>query len=95
MMYFFAERMKIIVETTGCLAAAAVRAEGGGLKGKRVGVLVSGGNVDLSRFANSCSMCMRAAGECGSRFDPGRRSRCDRGYSSARSVGGTVVTGTE
>jgi threo-3-hydroxy-L-aspartate ammonia-lyase len=52
MMHFFAERMKIVVEPTGCLAAAAVRAEAQALKGKRVGVLVSGGNVDLTRFAN-------------------------------------------
>lgn len=50
-MLFFAERMKLVVEPTGCLAAAAVRAEAGSLKGKRVGVLVSGGNVDLARFA--------------------------------------------
>lgn len=51
MMHFFAERMKIVVEPTGCLAAAAVLAEADGLKGKRVGVLLSGGNVDLTRFA--------------------------------------------
>ena len=51
MMRFFAERMKIVVEPTGCLAAAAVRAEADQLKGKRVGVLVSGGNIDLARFA--------------------------------------------
>jgi threonine dehydratase len=51
MMHFFAERMKIVVEPTGCLAAAAVRAEAASLKGKRVGVILSGGNVDLMRFA--------------------------------------------
>jgi threonine dehydratase len=50
-MQFFAERMKIVVEPTGCLAAAAVQAEAGSLAGKRVGVIVSGGNVDLMRFA--------------------------------------------
>lgn len=54
MMRFFAGRMKILVEPTGCLAAAAVlaraRAEGG-LGGKRIGVVISGGNVDLARFA--------------------------------------------
>lgn len=50
-MRFFAERMKIIVEPTGCLSLAAVCHGGVSLQGKRVGVIVSGGNVDLPRFA--------------------------------------------
>lgn len=50
-MRFFAERMKMIVEPTGCLAAAAVRRDAAALRGRRVGILVSGGNVDLARFA--------------------------------------------
>ena len=50
-MRFFAERMKMIVEPTGCLATAAVRREAAALKGQRVGILISGGNVDLGRFA--------------------------------------------
>jgi threonine dehydratase len=55
-MKFFAERMKMMVEPTGCLAAAAVMhgAYPGGaesLAGKKVGILISGGNVDLARFA--------------------------------------------
>ncbi len=48
-MRFFAERMKVIVEPTGCLGFAAARKHG--LKGQRVGVIVSGGNVDMQRFA--------------------------------------------
>ncbi len=51
-MRFFAERMKLVVEPTGCLGLAAARAMGGELKGKRVGVIVSGGNVDLDRFCS-------------------------------------------
>ena len=47
-MRFFAERMKIVVEPTGCLGFAAARKRS--LKGQRVGVIVSGGNVDLQRF---------------------------------------------
>src|SRR5690606_34806269 len=39
---FFAERMKMVVEPTGCLGAAAVFHEVVPLKGKRVGVLLSG-----------------------------------------------------
>ncbi len=50
-MTFFAERMKIIVEPTGCLAGAAVMQGDPALAGKRVGVVISGGNVDLKRFA--------------------------------------------
>jgi threonine dehydratase len=50
-MRFFAERMKMIVEPTGCLSFAAACHAGLQLRGKRVGILVSGGNVDLKRFA--------------------------------------------
>ncbi len=50
-MRFFAERMKIVVEPTGCLAAAAVLERVLPLAGQRVGVIVSGGNVDLARYA--------------------------------------------
>ncbi|MBC7684722.1 MAG: threo-3-hydroxy-L-aspartate ammonia-lyase [Bdellovibrionales bacterium] len=50
-MRFFAERMKMVVEPTGCLAAAAALHGVVPIQGKRVGVLVSGGNVDLASFA--------------------------------------------
>ena len=50
-MRFFAERMKMVVEPTGCLAFAAACAAGDAVRGKRVGVIVSGGNVDLARYA--------------------------------------------
>ncbi len=49
-MRFFAERMKIVVEPTGALAAAAVLQKGFALTGRRVGVLISGGNVDATTF---------------------------------------------
>jgi threonine dehydratase len=49
-MRFFAERMKMVVEPTGCLAFAAARAMHRELMGKRVGVIVSGGNVDINRY---------------------------------------------
>jgi threonine dehydratase len=51
-MKFFAARMKLLVEPTGCLAAAAVFAHKLELRGKRVGIVLSGGNVDLPRFAS-------------------------------------------
>jgi threo-3-hydroxy-L-aspartate ammonia-lyase len=50
-MRFFASRMKIVVEPTGCLAAAAVLNGLVDVRGKRVGVVISGGNVDLATFA--------------------------------------------
>ncbi|VVD82085.1 serine dehydratase [Pandoraea eparura] len=50
-MQFFASRMKIVVEPTGCLAAAAALQGKLDIRGKRVGVILSGGNVDMTRFA--------------------------------------------
>lgn len=50
-MHFFWERMKIVVEPTGALGAAAVME---GLipgQNQRIGVVISGGNVDLGRAA--------------------------------------------
>ena len=50
-MRFFAEHMKIVVEPTGCLGFAAVRARRRELTGQRVGIILSGGNVDAARLA--------------------------------------------
>lgn len=50
-MRFYAQRMKLVVEPTGCLSLAAALQAGDALKGQRVGILVSGGNVDLARYA--------------------------------------------
>jgi threo-3-hydroxy-L-aspartate ammonia-lyase len=50
-MRFFAERMKLVAEPTGCLAAAAVLEGKLDVAGKRVGVIVSGGNVDRKDYA--------------------------------------------
>ena len=50
-MRFFAERMKLVVEPTGCLASAAALTGKVAVAGKRVGVIISGGNVDLPSFA--------------------------------------------
>ena len=49
-MRFFAERMKMVVEPTGCLAAAAVLEGMLDVRGQRVGIIISGGNVDLDRL---------------------------------------------
>jgi len=50
-MKFFAGRMKMLVEPTGCLGAAAAFAGRVAVTGKKVGIVLSGGNVDLARFA--------------------------------------------
>ena len=50
-MRFFAERMKMVVEPTGCLAAAAVLEGMLDVRGQRVGIIISGGNVDVDRYA--------------------------------------------
>ena len=51
-MRFIAARMKLVVEPTGCLGFAAAREMKEQLKGQRVGVLISGGNVDIERFCS-------------------------------------------
>ncbi len=50
-MRFFASRMKMVVEPTGCLAAAALLQGAIDLRDRRVGVIVSGGNIDMPRYA--------------------------------------------
>jgi threonine dehydratase len=47
-MFFLWERMKIVVEPTGALAASALLQGKTDAKGKKVGVVISGGNVDLA-----------------------------------------------
>ncbi|MFM8610692.1 MAG: threo-3-hydroxy-L-aspartate ammonia-lyase [Burkholderiaceae bacterium] len=49
-MRFFAQRMKMVVEPTGCLSFAGALHSGVPLAGKKIGVLISGGNVDIARF---------------------------------------------
>jgi threonine dehydratase len=48
---FYAERMKMVVEPTGCLSGAAAMGNKVDVAGKRVGVIVSGGNVDTASLA--------------------------------------------
>ncbi|MFI6454863.1 threo-3-hydroxy-L-aspartate ammonia-lyase [Streptosporangium amethystogenes] len=51
-MRIFGSIMKTVVEPTGCLGFAAVRNLASQLRGQRVGVIISGGNVDLDRYAS-------------------------------------------
>ena len=50
-MRFLWERMKLVVEPTGALALAALLSGAVDAADTRVGVLISGGNVDLQRAA--------------------------------------------
>ncbi|MEY1662026.1 threo-3-hydroxy-L-aspartate ammonia-lyase [Isoalcanivorax beigongshangi] len=49
-MGLLAARLKLVVEPTGCLPLAALRRHAQHWRGQRVGVLLSGGNIDLARF---------------------------------------------
>ncbi|MCC8193521.1 MAG: pyridoxal-phosphate dependent enzyme, partial [Deltaproteobacteria bacterium] len=51
-MRFFAGRMKMVVEPTGCLGAAAAFRKKVPIAGRRVGVILSGGNVDIAAYAD-------------------------------------------
>ncbi len=53
---FFAERMKMVVEGAGALAAAAVLNRVVDVRGKKVGVIVSGGNIDMALFAQCMAL---------------------------------------
>jgi threonine dehydratase len=48
-MRFAFERLKLVIEPSGAVGLAAVRE--GLVAGGRIGVIVSGGNVDAARFA--------------------------------------------
>lgn len=61
-MAFFASRMKMVVEPTGCLGLAAVRAAAESLRGQRIGIVISGGNVDLDNFSRLIAAHASAGG---------------------------------
>mmetsp|Transcript_12943 Transcript_12943/g.21137 ORF Transcript_12943/g.21137 Transcript_12943/m.21137 type:complete len:169 (+) Transcript_12943:3-509(+) len=57
-MKFFGERMKMVVEPTGCLGLAGLRKmvkNGEVAKGSCCGVVISGGNVDMKRYCELIS----------------------------------------
>jgi threonine dehydratase len=50
------ERMKVLIEPSGAAAAAAVRHRKADFRGRKVGVVLSGGNIDLSKLADYIAM---------------------------------------
>jgi threonine dehydratase len=49
-MQFQWERMKLVVEPSGSVSLAGVLSKQYDLKGKRIGIMISGGNIDLTDF---------------------------------------------
>ncbi|MBL9076403.1 MAG: threonine/serine dehydratase [Planctomycetes bacterium] len=45
---FFLQRMKLVVEPSAATVLAALHADGGALQGRRVGLVLSGGNTDFA-----------------------------------------------
>jgi threonine dehydratase len=60
-MFFLWERLKIVVEPTGALAAAALLEGIVSAPGARIGVIISGGNVDLKQAGKLFSQVNRSA----------------------------------
>jgi threonine dehydratase len=56
-MRFLWTRMKLVVEPSGAVPVAAVMADPAAFAGRRVGIVISGGNVDL---ASACELFARA-----------------------------------
>ncbi|MGG6297584.1 threo-3-hydroxy-L-aspartate ammonia-lyase [Leptolyngbya sp. AN02str] len=53
-LFYLWERMKLVVEPTGALAATALLEGGAIAPGARVGIILSGGNVDLQQLKHWC-----------------------------------------
>ena len=51
-MFYLWERLKLVIEPTGALGAAAALEGTTPIRGARVGVILSGGNVDLTQIAS-------------------------------------------
>lgn len=51
-MAMLASRTKIVAEPTGCLGLAGLEKHEADFRGQRVGVIISGGNVDLATFGS-------------------------------------------
>jgi len=53
-MRMLAERTKLVVEPSGAVGVAALVRYAARFSGRRVGVILSGGNIELSRFSDGC-----------------------------------------
>ncbi|WP_323134131.1 pyridoxal-phosphate dependent enzyme [Serratia ureilytica] len=55
-MRFFMKRMKMVVEPTSCLVAAAAMNDRLDLRGKKVSVIVSRGNLNVDKIAHDLTL---------------------------------------
>ena len=55
-MQFIWERMKIVIEPSSAVAVAPLLSGALETKGRRIGVILSGGNVDLSAYFRSLNV---------------------------------------
>ena len=72
------ERLKLVVEPSGAVALAALIAGRGPVAGRRVGVILSGGNVDLDRLPWRAAIPARAPAAAGGIHDHRRQALADR-----------------
>ncbi len=56
-MRFLFDRMKLVVEPSGAVTVAAVLGQDVDISGKRVGLVLSGGNIDSERFVELLRTC--------------------------------------
>jgi threonine dehydratase len=56
-MFYLWSRLKIVVEPAGSLSLAPLLAGMLPLSGKRIGLLISGGNIDIGRACNIFKDC--------------------------------------
>ncbi|HEX4811423.1 MAG TPA: pyridoxal-phosphate dependent enzyme [Nonomuraea sp.] len=72
-MALISQRLHIVAEPTACLPLAAVLAGAVPVAGRRIGVLISGGNVDLGRYAH-----LLGGGPAGADRQPGSEPSSSR-----------------
>jgi threonine dehydratase len=68
-MFYLWERLKLIVEPTGALGAAAALAGTVPVAGQRVGIILSGGNIDVSQVSTWITLSETSSGPRGSSPD--------------------------
>lgn len=85
---WMAKKMKMVVEPTGCLALAAAFNCKAETHGKNVGVIISGGNVDLEKYAEYLvsDPSILSGGSGGSRGSRGSRVSAESGGSIGSGV---------
>ena len=90
-MRFLFERMKLVVEPSGASALAALLAGKLDVRGLRVGVTLSGGNIDAARFASLMTEAQPAADEVASSRTSWATARARRAAARSPRVADTIA----